>query len=106
MVTYPQPFVFVPARHSLLQGGDSKEPEANNRGNLTTRRSLKPVMMVRRTTTMLSSTNVARKPFNTSNRGYHAVYHEGEVNHCPGCGRTHWLIGLLSAESAVCSAAE
>ena len=26
-------------------------------------------------------------------RGYHAVYREHEVNHCPGCGRTHWIIG-------------
>src|ERR1041384_3411384 len=38
-------------------------------------------------------------------RGYHAVYHDGEVNHCPGCGRTHWLIGRLSAECAFCSTA-
>ena len=30
-------------------------------------------------------------------RGYHAVYREHEVNHCPGCGRTHWLIGRMSA---------
>ncbi len=54
---------------------------------------------------MLSSTNVARTPFNPSDRGYHAVYHEGEVNHCPGCGRTHWLVGRLSAECAFCSTA-
>ena len=38
-------------------------------------------------------------------RGYHAVYREHEVNHCPGCGRTHWLIGRLSAECAFCSTA-
>jgi hypothetical protein len=30
-------------------------------------------------------------------RGYHAVYREHEVNHCPGCGRTHWIIGRVSA---------
>lgn len=38
-------------------------------------------------------------------RGYHAVYHEHEVNHCPGCGRTHWIIGRISAECAFCATA-
>jgi hypothetical protein len=27
------------------------------------------------------------------------------VNHCPGCGRSHWIIGRLSAECAFCSTA-
>jgi hypothetical protein len=27
------------------------------------------------------------------------------VNHCPGCGRTQWLIGRMSAECAFCSTA-
>ncbi|MGZ2412505.1 hypothetical protein ACUXST_001934 [Sphingomonas sp. F9_3S_D5_B_2] len=43
-----------------------------------------------------------RRPFE---RGYHAVYREHEVNHCPGCGRTHWLIGRVSAECAFCATA-
>ena len=38
-------------------------------------------------------------------RGYHAVYREREVNHCPGCGRKQWLIGRVSAECAFCSTA-
>ena len=38
-------------------------------------------------------------------RGYHAVYREHEVNHCPGCGRTQWLVGRVSAECAFCSTA-
>jgi hypothetical protein len=38
-------------------------------------------------------------------RGYHAVYRENEINHCPGCGRTHWLIGRASAECAFCGTA-
>jgi len=54
---------------------------------------------------MLSSIEARRAPFNPNARGYHAVYHGGEVNHCPGCGRTHWLIGRLSAECAFCSTA-
>ena len=38
-------------------------------------------------------------------RGYHAVYREQQVNHCPGCGRTHWIIGRMSAECAFCTTA-
>ena len=38
-------------------------------------------------------------------RGYHVVYREGEANRCPGCGRSHWHIGRLSAECAFCGTA-
>lgn len=47
----------------------------------------------------------AREAFNPHSRGYHAVYRDGEINHCPGCGRTHWHIGRLSAECAFCTTA-
>lgn len=49
--------------------------------------------------------SLAREAFDPQTRGYHAVYRDGEVNHCPGCGRTHWHIGRLSAECAFCSTA-
>lgn len=42
---------------------------------------------------------------NVANRGYHVTYREAEVNHCPGCGRTHWYIGRTSAECAFCATA-
>jgi hypothetical protein len=61
--------------------------------------------MVSKEGTMLSSIESHRTAFNPSARGYHAVYHDGETNHCPGCGRTHWLIGRMSAECAFCSTA-
>ena len=51
---------------------------------------------------MPSISSEAWKPLE---RGYHAVYREHEVNHCPGCGRTQWLIGRVSAECAFCSTA-
>jgi hypothetical protein len=54
---------------------------------------------------MLSSVEARRDPFDPNRRGYHAVYRENEVNHCPGCGRTHWIRGCLSAECAFCSSA-
>jgi len=43
--------------------------------------------------------------YHPTTRGYHAVYREREVNHCPGCGRTHWIIGRVSAECAFCATA-
>ena len=51
---------------------------------------------------MLSSMTI---PFNPAARGYHAVYRENEVNHCPGCGRTHWYVGRTLAECGFCSTA-
>jgi hypothetical protein len=42
---------------------------------------------------------------NLNSRGYHAAYRDDEVNHCPGCGRTHWIIGRVSAECAFWSPA-
>lgn len=54
---------------------------------------------------MLSTSEARRTPFNPNARGYHAVYRHDETNHCPGCGRTHWLIGRVSAECAFCSTA-
>ena len=38
-------------------------------------------------------------------RGYHVVYREQEVNHCPGCSRTHWYVGRTMAECAFCGTA-
>ena len=38
-------------------------------------------------------------------RGYSVVYRENQVNHCPGCGRTHWYVGRFSAECGFCATA-
>ena len=38
-------------------------------------------------------------------RGHHIVYRVNESNHCPGCGRSHWYIGRLSAECGFCGTA-
>ena len=42
---------------------------------------------------------------NPAARGYHVVYREQEVNHCPGCSRTHWYVGRTMAECAFCGTA-
>ncbi|HEX8640643.1 MAG TPA: hypothetical protein VF704_05750 [Allosphingosinicella sp.] len=38
-------------------------------------------------------------------RGYAMVYRQDETNHCPGCGRTHWYVGRVSAECGFCATA-
>ena len=38
-------------------------------------------------------------------RGHHIVYRANESNHCPGCGRSHWFIGRVSAECGFCGTA-
>ena len=45
------------------------------------------------------------KRFDPAARGYHAVYRENQVNHCPGCGRTHWYVGRTLAECGFCATA-
>ena len=54
---------------------------------------------------MLNPIESRRDAFNPAVRGYHAVYRENEVNHCPGCGRTHWYLGRMLAECAFCGTA-
>ncbi len=49
--------------------------------------------------------NSAGNQFDLAKRGYHAVYRENQVNHCPGCGRTHWYVGRTLAECGFCATA-
>ncbi len=37
-------------------------------------------------------------------RAYHPVYRPGQINPCPGCGRSHWNVGRTIAECAFCGA--
>lgn len=41
----------------------------------------------------------------TAERGYSIAYRSGQVNHCPGCGRSQWHVGRLTAECAFCATA-
>jgi hypothetical protein len=47
--------------------------------------------------------NLPDRPVST--RGFMPLYHSDTVNHCPGCGRTHWHIGRAMAECAFCETA-
>lgn len=46
-----------------------------------------------------------QKHFNPNARGFHAAYRANEANHCPGCGKSHWIIGSITAECAFCTTA-
>ncbi len=57
---------------------------------------------------MLSSmigTGTRQYPHDPAARGYSVAYRSGEVNFCPGCGRTHWFVGRVSAECGFCATA-
>lgn len=43
--------------------------------------------------------------YDPSSRGYLPLYRERELNHCPGCGRSQWIVGRTSAECAFCATA-
>jgi hypothetical protein len=49
--------------------------------------------------------NAIAATFDPAMRGFHAVYRDGETNHCPGCGRTQWYVGRQLAECAFCATA-
>ncbi|MDT7934364.1 MAG: hypothetical protein RQ833_07150 [Sphingomonadaceae bacterium] len=34
-----------------------------------------------------------------------ASYRPDSANHCPGCARSHWIVGRLTAECAFCGTA-
>ena len=45
------------------------------------------------------------KTFVPFRSGYRPAYHQHEPNSCPGCGKSHWLLGRVSAECAYCGTA-
>lgn len=47
----------------------------------------------------------AHHPFRPGETGYRLQYRMQEINHCPGCGRSHWLVGRMTAECAYCATA-
>jgi hypothetical protein len=55
----------------------------------------------------LSATQVKSRgsSHDPSGRSYQPLYRAREVNHCPGCGRAHWIVGRISAECAFCATA-
>jgi hypothetical protein len=55
--------------------------------------------------TLITQKAANRFPHDPAARGYAILYRQEMVNHCPGCGRTHWYVGRLSAECAFCATA-
>jgi hypothetical protein len=58
-----------------------------------------------RATMIRSSRKLAEFPHDPEQRGYNPVYREQQVNFCPGCGRSHWWLGRISAECVFCGTA-
>ena len=44
-------------------------------------------------------------PETLARRGHHIVYRADSSNHCPGCGRSNWYVGRVSAECGFCGTA-
>jgi hypothetical protein len=40
-----------------------------------------------------------------SSRGYQVLFWRDQVNHCPGCGKSQWHVGRLTAECGFCGTA-
>lgn len=38
-------------------------------------------------------------------RGHHVIYRLSQPYHCPGCGRSQWYVGRISAECGFCGTA-
>ena len=55
--------------------------------------------------TIAQRLGAARFAHDPVRRGYHAVYRPNERNHCPGCGRSQWIVGRRLAECAFCATA-
>jgi hypothetical protein len=48
---------------------------------------------------MFDFVKIARDP---SKRGFMLTYRENETNTCPGCAKSHWYVGRVSAECHFC----
>lgn len=53
----------------------------------------------------ISETKSEHLKRNIAFRGYTPIYREHEINNCPGCGKTQWIIGRISAECCFCATA-
>jgi hypothetical protein len=42
---------------------------------------------------------------NLKDRGYRLLFRPHGNNSCPGCGRSHWHVGRVTAECAFCATA-
>jgi hypothetical protein len=40
-----------------------------------------------------------------ASKGYQVLFHADETNRCPGCGKSQWYVGRITAECAACGTA-
>jgi hypothetical protein len=53
----------------------------------------------------MSAVALAGQGGSIARRGYHVAYRGGGADVCPGCGRSHFHVGRVSAECAFCGTA-
>lgn len=46
-----------------------------------------------------------RSPVILGHSGYRPSFDADAANPCPGCGKSHWIVGRLTAECAFCATA-
>lgn len=44
-------------------------------------------------------------PIQLGRSGFRPAFRLDEANPCPGCGKSHWYVGRLTAECAFCGTA-
>lgn len=54
---------------------------------------------------MPAMSKIIRDPIAWLQKGFSPLYHAGEPNRCPSCGRQHWIVGRMVAECAFCGSA-
>lgn len=49
--------------------------------------------------------SIAAHPFRPADAGYRIAFRPHEHNACPGCGKSNWIVGRMTAECAFCATA-
>ena len=49
--------------------------------------------------------SVTSNPFVPALAGYRVSFRPHEHNSCPGCGKSNWMVGRMTAECALCATA-
>jgi hypothetical protein len=86
-------------RYTLARSIEFVRDRLEARPPVETRPAIAPAVMAK-----LLNDPLAAAAHNPHARGY-VVSYAGASTACPGCGRTHWIVGRVSAECAFCSTA-
>jgi hypothetical protein len=88
----------LPFRNSTKSADD--KPHGKDQARVTT-----VLQRIRKMPSSLFEMKAKQHPHDPATRGYSVAYRAGQINFCPGCGRTHWYVGRVSAECGFCATA-